>query len=162
MRAPGYRDRISHVKLDKDEGGMNLTMPQARIIELSARGRDAAALLRDAYTAPYDSGLKITWDNHRWVRLRLALAALEEMHVEFAEGFDGAGEAVEAGRSYQQLLDRPAEVAPTSYPLETKAEKERAPWEVARIRALGEGADATGLIAKAPKPTPKPRIAPEE
>ncbi|PAM50680.1 hypothetical protein CEJ63_22415, partial [Acinetobacter baumannii] len=28
-RAPGYRDRIVHVSLQGDEGGMNLDMPQA-------------------------------------------------------------------------------------------------------------------------------------
>ena len=68
MRVPGYRDRIAHVSMSDEEGGMNLTMPQERIEALTRRGQAAARRLRDAYTPPYPEGAKINWDNHRWVR----------------------------------------------------------------------------------------------
>jgi predicted acylesterase/phospholipase RssA len=49
MRVPGFRDRVAHVNMDHDEGGMNLTMPAPRIKALTARGRFAARRLLKAY-----------------------------------------------------------------------------------------------------------------
>lgn len=165
MRAPGYRDRVAHVEMTGAEGGMNLNMEGELIEKLSERGQDAAGLLRRAYTAEYDSGRIITWDNHRWVRLRSALAALEQMHVEFAEGFDGVGADVETGwRSYQSLLDRGAEEQPRSYRMKTQAERDRAAVEVPKIKDLGTGPEeeVEALVPEAPKPTPVGRIVPKE
>jgi hypothetical protein len=162
MRAPGYRDRISHVELDKEEGGMNLNMKGPLIEKLSERGRDAAAGLSHAFQAPPDSQV-ITWDNHRWIRLRSALAALEQMHVQFTQGFDEVGPDRERGRrTYQELLDRPRGVAPKSYKLENAAERDRARDEIAAIRKLGTAVDAEALVPGAPKPTPVGRIVPKE
>jgi hypothetical protein len=162
MRAPGFRDRIAHVELDKEEGGMNLNMDGKRIEKLSERGRDAAALLSAAFQA--DPGAQpITWDNHRWIRLRSAFAALEQMHVEFTEGFEGEGEDIETGwRTYQELLDRAETVPPTSYKLAGAAEKDRAGFEVGAIGDLGTGDEVELLVPGAPKPTPVGRIVPKE
>ena len=75
---PGYRDRIVHVHTAPDEGGMNLTMPADVIDALTRRGQAAGRALveRFAETPGTESGL--SWDNHRWVRYRSALAALAE------------------------------------------------------------------------------------
>jgi hypothetical protein len=158
MRAPGYRDRIAHVQLTKKEGGMNLTMSHDRIIKLAARGEAAAAFLRDAYTAPYDDGRIITWDNHRWIRLRSALAALEQMHVEFREGVKGpprpGAPGYEGGRSYEELVYRPGGDAPTSYAYKSNDERRRAEFEVDELVALGTEPGATELMRGAPKPMP--------
>jgi hypothetical protein len=162
MRAPGYRDRIAHVEMTKKEGGMNLTMKRDRIIALSERGRDAASLLRTAYTAPPDTDLEVTWDNHRWIRLRSALAALEEMHVEFAEGYGGRGVAVEDGQSYADLLHRADGARPRSYPYKTTAERGRARVEIEEIIPLGQAGDAKAMQFGAPKPRPEGRIVPKE
>ena len=40
MAMPGYRDRVVHVKLAEDEGGLNLSMPP-KIIEALRRARRA-------------------------------------------------------------------------------------------------------------------------
>lgn len=163
MRAPGYRDRIAHVEMDAEEGGMNLTMPPQRIRVLSERGRDAAALLRDAYTAPWDDPDRvITWDNHRWVRLRSALAALEQMHTEFAEGYEGRAPGTEAGRTYAELVERKKGVRPTSYPLDSETKKDRAAVEVAAMLVLGDGTDAKALTKGAPRPRPEGRVVPKQ
>src|SRR5439155_14408384 len=68
MHVPGYRDRIVHVSLADDEGGMKLTMAPATISALTERGRCAAQRLVEAFTRPPGDGA-ISWDNHRWVRL---------------------------------------------------------------------------------------------
>jgi predicted acylesterase/phospholipase RssA len=162
MRAPGYRDRVAHVEMGKEEGGMNLNMDRELIENLSLRGREAAGLLRRAYTAEYDSGRIISWDNHRWVRLRSALAALEQMHVEFAEGVRGEGDGVEGGRTYQELVWRPEDDAPTGYKLRSDVRRRRAEYELERIRDLGTGPDREAMMRGAPKPTPRGRIVPKE
>lgn len=158
MRAPGFRDRVAHVKLSDDEGGMNLTMPHTRVEALVKRGEEAAQLLRHAYTAPADAQ-SISWENHRWVRLRTALAVFEQMHEDFAEGFAGGGEGVEAARSYAELLARPDGQPPTSYPLES-GQLERAQGEVELIRELGGEPPEGALTKRAPKPRPVGRIVP--
>jgi predicted acylesterase/phospholipase RssA len=79
MRLPGYRDRVVHVHLTPDEGGMNLTMPQDRIEALTARGQAAGQKLAT-----------IDWDGHRWTRYRTAMAQLQAK-LERAETIYGEG-----------------------------------------------------------------------
>lgn len=65
---PGYRERIVHVRLDRDEGGLNLDMPATLVTELSGYGRDAGARLLKEFD----------WDDHRWKRFVIWMAKLEE------------------------------------------------------------------------------------
>jgi predicted acylesterase/phospholipase RssA len=160
MRAPGFRDRVAHVKLSDDEGGMNLTMPPERVEALTERGELAARLLREAYTAPPDSDRAITWDNHRWIRLRTALAVFQEMHEDFAEGFEGKRDGTETGRSYEELLGRGRSDRPTSYRLLRPEQLERAQSDAKAIRKLGTRAGIGGLVHGSPKPRPVGRIVP--
>jgi hypothetical protein len=44
MAMPGYRDRVVHVKLAEDEGGLNLSMPSKIIEALGERGAPANCL----------------------------------------------------------------------------------------------------------------------
>jgi hypothetical protein len=45
MAMPGYRDRIVHIALSEDEGGLNLNMPSGLIEDLGERGKCAGELL---------------------------------------------------------------------------------------------------------------------
>ncbi|HWN43724.1 MAG TPA: hypothetical protein VNW71_15975 [Thermoanaerobaculia bacterium] len=80
MRLPGYRDRVVHVHLTDDEGGMNLEMPEERIRALTARGEAAGRLLQE-----------LNWDGHRWARYLTAMSQLESklgrMREVYLEGF---------------------------------------------------------------------------
>lgn len=76
-RLPGYRDRIVRVPLTPDEGGLNLDMPKERIDDLTQRGAEAGELLLEHFDVPARHDV-MTWDNHRWIRLRAYLAALEK------------------------------------------------------------------------------------
>jgi predicted acylesterase/phospholipase RssA len=69
--APGFRERIVSVKLCKDEGGLNLDMPQQRITDLSARGQLAGQLLK-GFDLP----------QHTFTRFRVMLCALQEYLAE--------------------------------------------------------------------------------
>jgi predicted acylesterase/phospholipase RssA len=162
MRVPGYRDRVSHVSMSDEEGGMNLTMPEERITALAERGRAAARRLREAYTPPDEPGRSITWDNHRWVRLRSSLSVLEAMHRRFALGFDkepekrGAGEA-----TYLELVERKRGSPPKSYPWVNESQRELAKREIEAIKAAATAPNQGETVAtEGPEPAPEGRVTP--
>lgn len=78
LKVPGYRDRIAQVHLRDEEGGLNLTMPPSLITALSARGAYAAHVLSQRFGERPPDGTVLTWDNHRWVRLRSTMSLLEQ------------------------------------------------------------------------------------
>jgi hypothetical protein len=122
MAMPGYRDRVVHVALAPDEGGLNLRMPAAIIARIAERGERAAELLaaRFGFRPKLDpqngKKIKLTWDNHRWVRFRSFLAAFEDVTRRFRVTWEDA-ERQKPFRSYEQLLGRSRNEEPTSYPL---------------------------------------------
>jgi predicted acylesterase/phospholipase RssA len=65
---PGYRERIAHVILRPEEGGLNLAMDEATIRDLVERGRRAGVALRDDFDL----------DAHRWRRFLVAMARMEQ------------------------------------------------------------------------------------
>lgn len=161
MRVPGYRDRIAHVSLSENEGGMNLTMPPETLAALAERGRAAAELLHEAYTPP-DGDRTITWDNHRWVRLRSSLAVLEEMHGHFADGYAKPPESKDE-RTYAELVRRRVGVAPKSYPWRDGGQLRQALLEIGTIVDVAKASNPKNSVAcKAPRPTPQGRIAPKD
>ena len=87
MRTPGYRDRVAHVLLSADEGGLNLTMPKVVVKKLISRGTEAGKLMVDHFANP-ETTAKTTWLNHRWARFRSFLAMVEPMTKNFANAFD--------------------------------------------------------------------------
>ncbi|MCB0974283.1 MAG: patatin-like phospholipase family protein [Actinobacteria bacterium] len=107
MRVPGYRDRIVHISHDKTEGGMNLAMPEHRIRRLAERGRCAGEVLVEYYTTPPESADSdkgdgdtknrpprvVSWENHRWVRLRTSMSLCAELIQQMSDGFTEAYEA---------------------------------------------------------------------
>ncbi len=82
LKLPGYRDRVVEIWLRGDEGGLNLDMPPEVVGRLIRRGTEAGIMIRDRFTdTPPDDPL--SWDGHRWVRLRSAMAGLSEYLLEF-------------------------------------------------------------------------------
>jgi predicted acylesterase/phospholipase RssA len=65
---PGYRERIVHVVLKPDEGGLNLNMSEATIKKLAGYGEAAGILLRDEFDM----------DEHRWRRFLVSMARMEQ------------------------------------------------------------------------------------
>lgn len=157
MRLPGYRDRVVHVSLTEREGGLNLTMTPEVIKALTERGRWAGRRLVARFTQPPQDPHDLSWDDHRWVRYRSAIGALETMLSEFAEGY-----AHESEPTYAQLLDRGANEHPASYPV-TAAERQRAHQLSDGLVALARSLDDpdAALARSAPTPPAAARIVPE-
>lgn len=79
LGTPGFRDRVVHVRLTRDEGGMNLRMHPDLIRRVAARGAEAARVLIEHYAhAEPPPGIVTGWRNHRWVRYRVAMRLLEQ------------------------------------------------------------------------------------
>ena len=120
MAMPGYRDRIVHVMLSKDEGGMNLNMPKEIIDRVGARGEKAGELLAARFASPplldpqSNEPVVLTWDNHRWIRYRSLMAGLELLLKQMRKAW-GAG--------YSELLNRPIAEEP-SYKFRNDAQRE--------------------------------------
>jgi predicted acylesterase/phospholipase RssA len=121
MAMPGYRDRIVHVGLSKNEGGLNLKMDRDVIVRVAERGERAGELLADRFSPEPGSDpqtgepIALTWDNHRWVRYRSIMAALEELAKRFRAAWLKSEEPT-WWRSYMDLADREPGSPPKSYP----------------------------------------------
>lgn len=77
-RMPGVRDRVVRVRLNPEEGGMNLNMTSANITEVADRGADAARALLKRFSTTQGLGSQAAgWDEHRLVRLNVLLKMLE-------------------------------------------------------------------------------------
>jgi hypothetical protein len=100
LHLPGQRDRIEHVLLRDEEGGLNLTMNAATIRAVSAKGKEAAANLRARFSEQPPEGVTLTWRNHKWVRFRAYMAAQEEALHSLADAWDDRTLAP----SYEDLL----------------------------------------------------------
>jgi predicted acylesterase/phospholipase RssA len=160
MTVPGYRDRIVHIRLDDNkEGGLNLDMDSKTVTILTTRGADAARLLMNhfAHPAPH---VELTWDNHRWIRLRSLFGQLETLltHMHNALQHPEPGE-----RSYGDLLNRDHNEPPNSYRVNT-AQRETINYCLRTLTDLAAHVEAQHPGAhptyRAPRPVPSLRILP--
>jgi hypothetical protein len=128
MAMPGYRDRIVHVGLSEDEGGLNLNMPKDVIKRVGERGERAGELLAARFALDpepdpqSDKTIWLTWENHRWVRFRSFMAALEDTLRRFRSSWERSAQA-SAPPSYDALLKRAPGLPPKSYPPGTVAQR---------------------------------------
>jgi predicted acylesterase/phospholipase RssA len=166
MNVPAYRDRIVHIRMLEGEGGLNLDMSDATIRDLDRRGQLAGRViaerfLPDATSDPlYGEPLKLGWDNHRFVRFRSWLAALEAGAGAFEEGWD---RDLAASPSVDAMIDRTgAQVPPpyVGYPFSTGEQRGLARAMVAALRDLhgltvGKGVSVDRVGDRHTSPRPK-------
>lgn len=153
---PGYRDRLVHVYLDRNEGGLNLNMPKEIQTALSGYGIAAGEKLIDHFINGEDDGeaTPMTWDNHRWVRYRSTMA----LHETFLADFAYSIEHTEPGdRTFFELIGREEGVPPKSYLLSDRQRSEATDL-TELLKELGK---QDGILQEdAPRPTPALRIRP--
>jgi hypothetical protein len=148
-RAPGYRDRIVHVPLTPNEGGLNLDMPQRVLDGIASKGSKAGELLRTRFK----------FENHWWIRWRTLASATERYTVAFSHAAAPPPDPACASPYATATTGQPK--AP-SFPF-TKAQQSEAQERFAKM--LTDGAawgvpGAVSLTKKAPKPLPQLRIVP--
>lgn len=158
---PGYRDRVVHVSMTSREGGMNLDMKPAVIEHLTERGRWAGRKLVARFAQPPPAPSALSWEDHKWVRLRTSLSATAEMLQQLAHGYAAA--PLDDDRSYAELLARDPDAHPTSYTLTAgqRAIAERLSGQVAGLVAELD-VDEQSLAKGAPSPPPGLRMVPRD
>jgi hypothetical protein len=84
---PGFRDRVCHIRLSKDEGGLNLDMNEQTIRVLMARGTEAGEKITELFR----------WDWHRFVRYLTLMQVLQRSLRHSAEAFENFEPALSEG-----------------------------------------------------------------
>jgi hypothetical protein len=144
---PGYRDRIVQVSQLPDEGGLNLDMPQTHIDNLSGAGRLAARRLVERFYAPAGE-VSEGWRNHRQVRLRAFLGAIDELSHQ-----------LEASMQSGQWLEALDGVPAQDYTQAHRAVAAECLQHLGELAALLQRSPAS-LLERAPKPRAVMGIAP--
>jgi hypothetical protein len=146
---PGYRDRIVHVGLEPNEGGLNINMPNELVRRLGNYGALAGVDMRDEFDL----------DEHRWCRFLVAMDRLDHTLDEIAAAYNGQG-GIE---SFQAFLERyPNPPNPVSYKDAARDHLETLKSRVAGLAELSRRWEAQLQIPDAELPHPKTdlRIAP--
>ena len=125
-------------------------MPQPLVDRLSERGQGAAQKLVERF-GPTGEG----WENHRWLRLRAATAALSDWFAGFEAGYTAP-----APTSYDAVLA--GQAAPPSYPM-TVGRREAAQARLDALRnEISQWTDqpADAFTDNRPKQPPALRLVP--
>lgn len=154
-RMPGFRDRIAHVRLTKEEGGLNLQMPAERICELSERGVSAAAEFVRRFATLNEPIMN--WPNHRWLRLRSMLASL----VEMVEAVDYTCANPQAGdEGYEDWIRNIQVDRAPSYQWSSDKQRDLAIETIVRLRELAASWSNKKIDAATGAPRPRPELRP--
>lgn len=154
-RMPGFRDRIAHVGLTSQEGGLNLQMPNARIAALNERGVNAGIEFVERFGT--EQKAPMNWSNHRWVRLRTMLSSVGEI----MRAVDHGCEDPEPGdQNYEDWVrSTPVGSAP-SYQWKNNEQRELALETIRRFRASAKIWMTQNLDATTGAPRPRPELRP--
>lgn len=142
---PGYRERIAHIGLEGEEGGLNIAMDAPTISRLADLGRQAGERLEE-----------FDLDAHRWRRFLVAMARMEQTLDEVAQSYEG----VKGAESFRDFLDRYPDLA-AEYK-QTSAEVAEMLKRGAQLAKLGEEWRTEPRVrdGKIPRPRTALRITP--
>jgi hypothetical protein len=143
-RMPGYRNRIVHISLDRNEGGLNLTMPPPLIANLTKRGALAGRKLRDEFN----------WAQHVWARYRTTMCILERHLRALGRRYE---HPFSEDSRIRQWLDGIATDSTPGYAWKNETEKAFAAAETAKLAGLAESWDGKGSFCET-APLPEPRL----
>lgn len=87
MGVPGFRDRVAHVSLTPEQGGLNLDMGETKVKRLSARGHFAGVLLRERFGEGGTALPRENWDHHRDIRYRSSMPLLLQLLAGLGKAF---------------------------------------------------------------------------
>jgi predicted acylesterase/phospholipase RssA len=139
---PGYRDRIVHVGLKSDEGGLNIAMPPNLVDRLAGFGNQAGMDMRDEFDL----------DEHRWRRFLVAMDRMDHTLDEIAAAYNGQG-GIE---SFAAFLNRyPHPPNPVSYKDAARDHLETLKTRAADLAELSRRWEAQLQIPDAELPHPK-------
>ena len=148
-RAPGQRDRIVHVALAADEGGMNLDMPDEVLQSIAAKG-----------TAAGERFEAFAFDNHYWIRWRCLAAALQHYTQQVARTAKPELRVADYADVY--ALPESPETEPPSYAFSSYFQRDESARLLRALVLQGEAwSDMQPDLAQgAPRPAPQMKVTP--
>lgn len=157
-RLPGFRDRIVRIPLTSRQGGLNLNMPPELVKFLADQGEKSAIELMKHFDVPAVHP-KMTWENHRQIRLRSTLSSFEKMVKKILVAWD---QPENGDPGITDLLTRPGDesAAPAEklFASFTEEQAKAAIETLAKLREIEALWQAAGTAtAGAPKPHPELR-----
>jgi hypothetical protein len=157
LAVPGFRDRVAHIQMRKSEGGLNLSMPDEMIGQLSARGRAVGGELRARFGKAGATRVGLNWNTHRWTRFRSSVALLQKA----MRRVDSAFAHVDPGYpSYGDLLARTVNDRPKAGYWWDPVKQQQSAADALVTAAKGVAASPVDLGEGAPNPHPELRITP--
>jgi hypothetical protein len=159
-RMPGVRDRVARVRLEENEGGMNLDMEKERIQSIASKGEAAALKLIERFAKPANgNGQAAGWDEHRLVRLNVLLKMIEAR----APGVLSALGTCDHATCFEDLISAAAKgpLPAAGYDaLWTDAEKAALEDVLKALAGLGKVAIPANANRFVPIPNPELRVRP--
>ncbi|PQA89251.1 patatin-like phospholipase family protein [Hyphococcus luteus] len=154
---PGYRERIAHIALKPDEGGLNLDMPPAAVERLSRFGEKAGERFTGAPGAPREE--RFDFDEHRWRRALVLYARLEESLA----GLAGVWDKDVDGENFKSFLTR-YKTNPGSYAGLSNNDRDALIERLDALAELGKSWSEDSIYKpdKFPKPPTDLRITPKQ
>ncbi|WMJ71298.1 patatin-like phospholipase family protein [Stenotrophomonas sp. 24(2023)] len=148
-RAPGYRDRIVHVSLQGDEGGLNLDMPQEVLTRIADKGSLAGTRF-----------CTFSFENHYWIRWRNLASAYQRYTLEVARTDDPAQQVLSYSAAYSMVAS--GQPSPPSYKLGSEDKRVASQQLWALMVEQGRTWDDLGpdLTDGAPRPLPQMKVTP--
>jgi hypothetical protein len=142
-----YRDRIVHISLSGEEGGMNLNMPQEVLNRIAAKGTQAGDLLK-----------RFSFENHYWIRWRILASAVQRYTIAVA----ASDESHPRIAAYADAYQLPKGGEPPSYRFPSADRREEAQRLYARLVTKGKEWEDLGpdLSEDSPRPLPQMQIRP--
>ena len=140
---------------------MNLAMTPDVIETLTRRGQAAGRALVERFAETPGTEPGLSWDNHRWVRYRSALTAIAGQLEQFGRAWRSRPDGE---RSYPELVDRPDDVGPAGYRLES-AEQRALSVGLTELLATAGARSEEGpadVARGSPGPEPVARIVPPD
>ena len=134
------------------------------IVALTSRGQHAAAALVDRFANPPADPGDLSWDSHRWTRLRSTLAAVAELTSLFDESYSDAPDQP-GDRTYAELSGRADDDHPRAYRWSARAQRQLGEDLVAELHSAAQvlrAASPTSIEQGAPRPRPEIRLAPRD
>lgn len=157
LRLPGYRDRVVTIYTTPGEGGMNLNMGASTVDALAARGEKAADKLVAKFTGPFGASPNTGFDNHRWIRMRSALASLSEWCDQFEQDF--SADAQGSTFTYSELLAHGSKGQLPSYSSGNMTAIRNLADDLQRI---AQTTNTAGILRGAPHPRARIRLVPDQ
>jgi predicted acylesterase/phospholipase RssA len=140
---PGSRERIERIKMGRKEGGLNLTMDETKIRQLTGYGKLAGERLVTLFSGPPGSEAPTPTEHgehHRFARYRVTMSVLERFLQEFAYGYT---KAPTLGAPYVELIEEHTSQEPFQFG--SVARRNAALTRSGVYRALADVSDPTSL-----------------